>query len=34
MQMRDHTCITRSTIEVEFIALEKQVLRLSGLESS
>ena len=26
------TCITRSTMEAEFIALEKQVLKLSGLE--
>ena len=28
------TCITRSTMEAEFIALERQVLRLSGLETS
>ncbi|RVW36173.1 hypothetical protein CK203_100389 [Vitis vinifera] len=28
------TCITWSTMEAEFIALEKQVLRLSGLETS
>ena len=28
------TCITQSTMEAEFIALERQFLRLSGLETS
>ncbi|KAL6314341.1 hypothetical protein AAG906_021050 [Vitis piasezkii] len=28
------TCITQSTMEAEFIALERQVLRVSGLETS